>query len=146
MSKYAKVKLDAGKWVITTYGHDYKKPIQACTFAIDTETQTYFDGKLLDANKLFKKVKNLNNDEKRKRLHNVTWAWQAYDEYNGFFMTNDFNTYLQYHFKLLNHSSKAYLLFNVYSSQTLVFSFPSKVIPLPSSIIILNTLFTNSIL
>ena len=96
MSKYAKVKLDAGKWVITTYGHDYKKPIQACTFAIDTETQTYFDGKLLDANKLFKKVKNLNNDEKRKRLHNVTWAWQAYDEYNGFFMTNDFNTYLQY--------------------------------------------------
>lgn len=96
MSKYAKVKIDADKWVITTYGHDYKKPVKACTFAIDTETQTYFDGKLLSNKALFKKVKELNNDAKRKRLHNVTWAWQCYDEYNGFFMTNDFETFLLY--------------------------------------------------
>lgn len=96
MSKYAKVKIDADKWVITTYGHDYKKPVKACTFAIDTETQTYFDGKLLSNKALFKKVKDLNNDAKRKRLHNVTWAWQCYDEYNGFFMTNDFETFLLY--------------------------------------------------
>ena len=46
--------------------------------------------------KLFKKVKNLNNEEKRKRLQNITWAWQCYDEYNGFFMTNDFMIYLLY--------------------------------------------------
>ena len=93
---YTKVKIDTGKWVITTEGHDYTRPVRACTFAFDTETQTYFDGKLLDNKQLFKKVRNLNNDAKRKRLHNVTWAWQCYDEVNGFFMTNDFETFLQY--------------------------------------------------
>lgn len=96
MSEYTKVKLDNGKWVITTIGHDYTSPQRACTFALDTETQTYFDGKLLDNKQLFKKVQNLNNDAKRKRLNNVTWAWQCYDEVNGFFMTNDFETFLLY--------------------------------------------------
>lgn len=96
MSEYAKVKLNNGIWVITSKGHDYTRPQRACTFAIDTETQTYFDGKLLDSKDLFKKTKNLNNDAKRKRLNNVTWAWQCYDEFNGFFMTNDFETFLQY--------------------------------------------------
>lgn len=72
------------------------KPQKAVTFAFDTETQVYFDGKILDTKKLFNKVKNLNNEAKRKRLHNVTWAWQVYDEVNGFFMTNDFITFLQY--------------------------------------------------
>ena len=96
MSEYAKVKLNNGIWVITSKGHDYTRPQPACTFAIDTETQTYFDGKLLDSKDLFKKTKNLNNDAKRKRLNNVTWAWQCYDEFNGFFMTNDFETFLQY--------------------------------------------------
>lgn len=96
MSKYAKVALGNGIWVITEQGHDYARPQRACTFAFDTETQTYFDGKLLDNKKLFNKIKNLNNDEKRKRLSNVTWAWQCYDEVNGFFMTNDFETWLLY--------------------------------------------------
>ena len=96
MSEYAKVKLDGGKWIITTKGHDYTRPVKACTFAIDTETQTYFDGKLLNNKQLFKKVRNLNNDAKRKRLSNITWAWQCYDEVNGFFMTNDFETFLLY--------------------------------------------------
>lgn len=96
MSKYQKVILNNGKWVITENGHDYLKPQKWVTFAFDTETQVYFDGKILDPKKLFKKVKNLNNDAKRKRLHNVTWAWQCYDEVNGFFMTNDFNEFLTY--------------------------------------------------
>lgn len=96
MNKYNRIKLNNGIWVITSNGHDYKNPVPAITFAIDTETQTYFNGKLLSNKQLFNAVKNLNNDEKRKRLHNVTWAWQCYDEINGFFMTNDFNTYLQY--------------------------------------------------
>lgn len=96
MSEYAKVKLNNGIWVITTKGHDYTRPQRACTFAIDTETQTYFDGKLLDNKALFNKIKNLNNDAKRKRISNVTWAWQCYDEVNGFFMTNDFETWLTY--------------------------------------------------
>ena len=96
MSEYAKVKLNNGIWVITTKGHDYKRPQRACTFAIDTETQTYFDGKLLDNKALFNKIKKLNNEAKRKRISNVTWAWQCYDEVNGFFMTNDFETWLIY--------------------------------------------------
>ena len=96
MSKYQKVILNNGKWVITEKGHDYLKPQKWITFAFDTETQVYFDGKILDPKKLFNKVKNLNNDEKRKRLHNVTWAWQCYDEVNGFFMTNDFYEFLTY--------------------------------------------------
>lgn len=96
MSKYQKVILNNGKWVITEKGHNYLKPQKWVTFAFDTETQVYFDGKVLDPKKLFNKVKNLNNDEKRKRLHNVTWAWQCYDEVNGFFMTNDFYEFLTY--------------------------------------------------
>ena len=96
MGKYSKVKLANGVWVITENGHDYMKPQKWCTFAIDTETQTYFDGKLLDPKKLFKKLKNLNNEQKRKRLRNVTWAWQCYDEVNGFFMTNSFEQFLTY--------------------------------------------------
>ncbi len=96
MSKYTKTILPNGVWVITENGHDYLHPNKWCTFAIDTETQTYFDGKLMDAKKLFKRIKNLNNEEKRKRLCNVTWAWQVYDEANGFFMTNDFNEFLAY--------------------------------------------------
>lgn len=96
MSKYTKVQLNNGKWVITENGHDFMKPQKWCTFAIDTETQTYFDGRVLDPKKLFKKTRNLNNEQKRKRLTNVTWAWQVYDEVNGFFMTNDFETFLTY--------------------------------------------------
>lgn len=94
--KYTKETLNNGSWVITEEGHDYMKPEKAVTFAFDTETQVYFDGKILDPSKLFKKVKNLNNDEKRKRLCNKTWAWQIYDEVNGFFMSNDFNEFIQY--------------------------------------------------
>lgn len=96
MSKYTKVTLENGKWVITENGHNYTKPQKWCTFAFDTETQVYFDNKILDAKKLFKKVKNLNNKQKRARLKNVTWAWQVYDEVNGFFMTNDFEQFLIY--------------------------------------------------
>ena len=96
MSKYQKVILNNGKWVITEKGHNYLKPQKWVTFAFDTETQVYFDGKILDPKKLFNKVKYLNNNEKRKRLHNVTWAWQCYDEINGFFMTNDFYEFLTY--------------------------------------------------
>ena len=96
MSKYTKVTLDNGVWIITENGHDYMKPQKWCTFAIDTETQVYFDSKILPPKKLFKCIKNLNNEEKRKRLHNVTWAWQCYDEVNGFFMTNNFEQFLLY--------------------------------------------------
>lgn len=94
--KYTKVNLNNGVWVITEQGKNYKQPAKAVSFAFDTETQVYFDGKILEPSKLFKKVRNLNNDEKRKRLNNKVWAWQIYDDVNGFFMTNDFNEFLQY--------------------------------------------------
>lgn len=94
--KYVKTVLNNGKWVITEAGRDYERPAKAVTFAIDTETQTYFDGKILDAKKLFKRIRNLKTEEKRKRISTVTWAWQCYDEYNGFFMTNDFEEFLTY--------------------------------------------------
>lgn len=98
--KYTKVNVTNNIWVITEEGHDYLKPQKAVTFAFDTETQVYFDNKILDTKKLFNKVKTLNNEEKRKRLTNITWAWQVYDEVNGFFMTNDFVTFLQYQCKM----------------------------------------------
>ena len=93
---YEKKTLQGGVWVITEKGHDYAKPMKAITFAFDTETQVYLDGKILETKKLARKIKNMNDEEKRKRISNITWAWQCYDETNGFFMTNDFETFLTY--------------------------------------------------
>ena len=93
---YTKVEITKDIWVVTEQGHDYNTPNKACTFAFDTENLTLFDGKVLNNKQLFKRVRNLNNDAKRKRLSCLVWAWQVYDEVNGFFMTNDFNTLLQY--------------------------------------------------
>lgn len=94
--EYEKKSLQGGVWVIAEKGHDHAKPCKACTFAMDTETQVYFDGKILDTKKLARKIRNMKDDEKRRRISNVTWAWQAYDEINGFFMSNDFETWLTY--------------------------------------------------
>ena len=94
--EYQKQTLENGIWVITEKGHDFKKPLKACTFAFDTETQVYFDGKVLETKKLARKIKKMNNEEKRAHISNITWAWQAYDELNGFFMSNDFETWLGY--------------------------------------------------
>ena len=96
MNKYITVTLPNGKWVITESGHDYLMPSKWHTFAFDTETQVYLDGKVMQPNKLLRRLRNLNNEAKRKRLANVTWAWQVYDEKNGFFMTNDFEQFLMY--------------------------------------------------
>lgn len=94
--KYTKWNLGAGKWAFTESGHDYRSPAKACTFAWDTETQVLFDGKILETKKLAKRIKNMNESSKRKHIENVTWAWQAYDEANGFFMTNSFEDWLFY--------------------------------------------------
>lgn len=96
MSKYTKVQIDSSTWVITEKDHNYKKPVKACTFAFDTETQIYFKGKLITTHELFKKTRKLNNNEKRTLLKNITWSWQVYDEFNGFFMTNNFYEFLAY--------------------------------------------------
>ena len=94
--KYQKTLCANGKWVITEKGHDYLRPVNWCSFAFDTETQVYFDGKILDVKKLAKKIRGMKDDEKRRRISNITWAWQCYDEVNGFFMSNDFETWLTY--------------------------------------------------
>lgn len=94
--EYTKVTLNNGVWVITEQGHNYLTPAKAVTFAFDTETLVYFNGKILTQKQLFKKVRNMNNEQKRKALSNVVWAWQIYDEVNGFFMTNNFTEFLQY--------------------------------------------------
>ena len=93
---YNKIQLKNNKWVITSAGLDFKHPHRCCTFAFDTETQILFDNKILPTAKLFNKIKNLGENEKRRRIQNITWAWQCYDEFNGFFMTNDFYVWLLY--------------------------------------------------
>ena len=93
---YKHIQLNNDVWVICDARTNFYKPTKAITFAIDTETQTYFNNKVIDTKKLFKKLKGLNTEEKRKALSNKTWCWQVYDEYNGFVMTNDFNTFLDY--------------------------------------------------
>ena len=94
--EYDKKVLNGGVWVITEKGRDYLKPLKACTFAFDTETQIYLDGRIVDVKTLARKIKKMSDAEKRRRISNITWAWQAYDEVNGFFMSNDFETWLTY--------------------------------------------------
>ena len=96
MTEYERTQITPSVWVITEKGHDYKAPLKGCSFAFDTETQIYFDGKIVNEKKLRKLIAKLKDDEKRKRITNITWAWQCYEEVNGFFMTNDFETFLEY--------------------------------------------------
>lgn len=93
---YQKTELANGKWAITEVGRDFRRPFRCVTFAFDTETQVYFDGIKRKPNELKKLIEGLKDDEKRRRLRNETWAWQVYDEHNGFFMTNDFYALLEY--------------------------------------------------
>lgn len=97
--KYKKTMLNNKIWVITEDGKEWNRPAKAITFAIDTETITYFKGKILSQQKLFRKIRNMTTEDKRKLISSVTWAWQCYDEVNGFFMTNDFETFLEYQCK-----------------------------------------------
>lgn len=94
--KYTKTQIDAETWVITEKGKDYKSNAKAVTFAFDTETLTYFDGKIVTSKALLKKTMKLTTEQKRKRLASKVWAWQCYDEVNGFFMTNNFYEWLEY--------------------------------------------------
>ena len=94
--KYQKIEPSKGVWIITEKGHDYLSPLKWSTFAFDTETQVYLDGKIVPTKVLARRIKRMKDDEKRRRISNITWAWQCYDELNGFFMTNDFETWLTY--------------------------------------------------
>lgn len=97
--EYLKVNIGDNTWVIVEAGKDWRNPEPACTFAFDTETLVYLDNELVSQQVMHERLKGVKTDEKRRRLHNVTWAWQIYDEINGFFMTNNFECWLYYQCK-----------------------------------------------
>ena len=96
MREYNREQLPDGKWVIYEAGRNWRKPRPACTFAFDTETRVFLDGKVQTQHDIFVALKGVKDAEKRQRLYNEVWAWQVYDEFNGFFMTNDFDVWLFY--------------------------------------------------
>ena len=94
--EYQKTQLNNEAWVIYEKGKNWVLPQKAVTFAFDTETLVYLDGHIETQATIFERLKDAKTDEKRQRLYNKVWAWQCYDEYNGFFMTNDFYVWLYY--------------------------------------------------
>lgn len=86
-------------WIICETAKEWQHPQKACTFAFDTETLTFIDGVKVDNEEMFKLCKGMNTEEKRKRISSEVWSWQAYDELNGFFMTNSFDIWLDYQAK-----------------------------------------------
>ena len=84
-------------WEICEAGRDLACPASPCfTFAFDTETLTYLDGKVLDEKAIKRRTMRMSTANKRKRVSVRVWAWQCYTAENGFYMTNDFDTFLQY--------------------------------------------------
>ena len=94
--KYQKITYPNNKWIICEKDLNIEKPKQTYTFAFDTETFLYLDGKKLSQNEVLEKLKGIDISEIRKRVTTNVWCWQIYDEYNGFFMTNDFYKFLNY--------------------------------------------------
>lgn len=100
--KYIRSQTSRG-WVITEAGHDYRAPLNACTFAFDTENFAFIDGVKVDTATLTKLSLKMSVAEKRQRVSSEVWCWQCYDEINGFFMCSAFEDWLEYqaraHFK-----------------------------------------------
>lgn len=97
MQHYRQEHINNNVWVVYEEGHDYKQPLKTCaTFAFDTETLVLLDGKVKSQEAIFKALRNVSTADKRRRLSNIVWAWQVYDEVNGFFMTNDFSEFMTY--------------------------------------------------
>lgn len=94
---YETEKLNDDIYVVYEKGKNWQQPSKAITAAFDTETLTYIDGKIKSNRYIFNKLKGCTDNEKRQRLRCDVWAWQCYDEQNGFFMTNDFETFVTYH-------------------------------------------------
>ena len=88
------IERDNGKWEV--YEHFPFVPKKAYTFAMDTETLTYLDGKAVPEKVLRQELEGKPLDEIKSRVSVDVWAWQAYDEENGFYMTNDFYLYLDH--------------------------------------------------
>ncbi len=83
-----------GKWEV--YEHFPFTPSKAYTFALDTETLTYLDGKIVPERQLRAELDGKGLNEIKSRVKVDVWAWQAYDEVNGFYMSNDFYLFLDH--------------------------------------------------
>lgn len=88
--------LNNENWIVCEKDLNYLKPKKTTTFAFDTETFVYLDKEKIQTKELAEKLKHMEISEKRKRITTRVWSWQIYDEINGFFMTNDFYTFLYY--------------------------------------------------
>lgn len=96
MSKYKKILLKNGNWIVCDETLNYLKPQKTYTFAFDTETFVYIDGEKVQPKEMYNLLKDCDFETKRKRTSTSVWCWQVFDELNGFFMTNDFYTFLYY--------------------------------------------------
>ena len=96
VAMYLRYNLGRGRWVITDAGTNYSRPQKAVTFAFDTENVVMLDGVIMSQTELFERLKGVSTADKRKRVTSRVWSWQTFDEYNGFFMTNDFETWLDW--------------------------------------------------
>lgn len=95
-TKYSVVRFPSGDWVVVESGRNWRAPVKCDTFAFDTETFAFLDGKKMSQEDIFNSLYDVEMSEKRQRLSTAVWAWQCYDEYNGFFMTNSFDKWLLY--------------------------------------------------
>lgn len=69
---------------------------RAYTFAMDTETIQYLDGRVQTEDEQRDALSGKGLSEIKNRESVVVWAWQCYDEANGFYMTNDFYRWLDH--------------------------------------------------
>ena len=99
MGRYQTKTLSNGAWCV--YETEPRALVKVDTFAFDTETLTYLDGKVQTSEEIFEALRYASEEEKRQRLRCEVWAWQIYDERNGFFMTNSFDMFLAYQCKIL---------------------------------------------
>ena len=93
---YLRYNLGRGRWVITDAETNYRRPHKAVTFAFDTENVVMLDGVIMSQTELFERLKDVSTADKRQRVTSRVWSWQTFDEFNGFFMTNDFETWLEW--------------------------------------------------
>ena len=93
---YLRYNLGRGRWVITDAETNYRRPHKAVTFAFDTENVVMLDGVIMSQTELFERLKGVSTADKRQRVTSRVWSWQTFDEFNGFFMTNDFGAWLDW--------------------------------------------------
>ena len=70
------------------------KRFKTATFAFDTENLVMLDGKVIPQDEMKEALKDLSPAEMRARVSCKVWAWQIFDELNGFYMTDNFEEFL----------------------------------------------------